>query len=79
MTAAFLHRPFVGTASVLTVLGLLPVLGIACVRTRSWSRWGLWWRSVLACAGLFALAFGVGFAVSATGLLLWCEPPPGRA
>ncbi|MGW7817224.1 hypothetical protein ACWGLF_03640 [Streptomyces puniciscabiei] len=58
--------PFVTTASVLTLLGLLPALGIAYVRTRPWSRWGLWWRSALACAALFALALGGGLAASAT-------------
>ncbi|MFF7354287.1 hypothetical protein ACFZA1_16760 [Streptomyces filipinensis] len=69
------HRPFVTTASVLTALGLLPALGIAYVRTRSWSGWGLWWRSALACAVLFALALGGGLAASLSGPVPPYEPP----
>ncbi|AOR37278.1 hypothetical protein BFF78_23905 [Streptomyces fodineus] len=75
VTAALLHWPFVSTASVLTALGLLPALGMAYVRTRSWSRWGLWWRSALVCAGLFTLALGGGLAACATGLMPQYEPP----
>ncbi|WP_159056501.1 hypothetical protein [Streptomyces yokosukanensis] len=73
--ALLLRTPFATAAAVLTALGLLPALGIAYVRTRSWSRWGLWWRSALACAGLFALALGGGIAASATGLIPQYEPP----
>ncbi|MER6025083.1 hypothetical protein [Streptomyces sp. NPDC001851] len=75
VAAALLRWPFVTTASVLTALGLLPALGITYVRTRSWSVWGLWWRSALACAGLLALTLGGGLAVSATGLVPQYEPP----
>ena len=75
VTAALFAWPFVTTASVLTALGLLPALGIAYVRTRPWSRWGLWWRSALACAGLFALALGGAFAADAAGLVPQYEPP----
>ncbi|MEU9475547.1 hypothetical protein [Streptomyces sp. NPDC048191] len=75
VTTALLHWPFVTTASVLTALGLLPALGIARVRARSWSAWGVWWRSALACAGLFALALGGGLAASATGLIPQYRPP----
>ncbi|MEV5874259.1 hypothetical protein AB0L75_08520 [Streptomyces sp. NPDC052101] len=75
VTTALLRWPFVTTASVLTALGLLPALGNAYVRTRSWSAWGLWWRSALACAGLFALTLGGGLAAAATGLIPQYEPP----
>ncbi|MGW7524909.1 hypothetical protein [Streptomyces sp. NPDC054783] len=75
VTTALFRWPFVATASVLTVLGLLPALGIAYVRTRSWSQWGLWWRSALACVGLFALTLGGGLAASAAGLIPQYEPP----
>ncbi|MGW3202837.1 hypothetical protein [Streptomyces sp. NPDC001135] len=69
VTTALFRWPFATTASVLMALGLLPALGIAYVRTRAWSRWGLWWRSALACAGLFALVFGAGLAASAAGVI----------
>ncbi|GGU89057.1 hypothetical protein GCM10010260_23720 [Streptomyces filipinensis] len=75
VAAVLWHWPFVTTTSVLTALGLLPALGIAYVRTRSWSRWGLWWRSALACAALFALALGGGLAASLSGLVPPYEPP----
>ncbi|MFD8388470.1 hypothetical protein ACFV2N_04475 [Streptomyces sp. NPDC059680] len=75
VTTALFRWPFVATASVLTVLGLLPALGIAYVRTRSWSQWGLWWRSALVCVGLFALALGGGLVASAAGLIPQYEPP----
>ncbi|MEV6115075.1 hypothetical protein AB0L59_21790 [Streptomyces sp. NPDC052109] len=75
VVAALLGRPFATTASVLTALGLLPALGLARVRARSWSVWGVWWRSALACAGLFVLAFGGALAASATGLVPQYEPP----
>ncbi|MFF4689475.1 hypothetical protein [Streptomyces sp. NPDC001307] len=75
VTTALFGLPFLTTASVLTALGLLPVLGIAYVGTRPWSMWGVWWRSALACAGLFALALGGGLAASATGVIPQYEPP----
>ncbi|MFI9806451.1 hypothetical protein ACIHEJ_19205 [Streptomyces sp. NPDC052301] len=70
-----LHRPFVTTSSVLTAFGLLPALGITYVRTRSWSAWGVWWRSALACAALFVLTIGGALAASATGLIPQYQPP----
>ncbi|MGW1165618.1 hypothetical protein [Streptomyces sp. NPDC002550] len=75
VTTALWNWPFATTASVLTALGLLPALGIAYVRTRSWSLWGVWWRSALACAGLFVLALGGGIAADAMGLIPQYEPP----
>lgn len=69
------HWPPGTTIPVLTALGMLPALSIEYVRTRPWSGWGLWWRSVFACAGLAVLAAGAGFLATASGLLKEYEPP----
>ncbi|WBO65612.1 hypothetical protein [Streptomyces camelliae] len=75
VTAALWHWPFATTAAVLTGLGVLPALALPYVRARTWSQWGLWWRSALACAGLFALALGGGLGAIAAGLIKQYEPP----
>ncbi|MFI2203830.1 hypothetical protein ACH47Z_24240 [Streptomyces sp. NPDC020192] len=75
VTTALWHWPFATTAAVLTGLGVLPTLTVTHVRTRRWSQWGLWWRSALACAGLFALAFGGGALAIVTGLIEEYRPP----
>ncbi|EST27616.1 hypothetical protein M878_24530 [Streptomyces roseochromogenus subsp. oscitans DS 12.976] len=75
VTTTLWHWPFVTTVADLTALGLLPALGITYVRTRSWSSWGLWWRSAVVCAGLFALALGGGVLATVTGLIKAYEPP----
>lgn len=69
-------RPFVGTALLSGALGVLPVLGMTCIRRRP--RWGFWkilFRTGLASCLVFVLV-GVGGAVaSATGLIKEYEPP----
>ncbi|GHE00362.1 hypothetical protein [Streptomyces alanosinicus] len=75
VTTVLWHWAFGTTVVVLAALGVLPALGVVYVRGRSWSSWGVWWRSALACAGLFALALGGGILATVTGLIEQYEPP----
>ncbi|MGW3149904.1 hypothetical protein ACWDG1_35610 [Streptomyces sp. NPDC001177] len=67
--------PPVTTVMCLTALGVLPSLGVARTRGRTWQPWGLWWRSALASVPLFVLTFGGGALATVTGLIPQYVPP----
>ncbi|WP_246101263.1 hypothetical protein [Streptomyces cyaneus] len=72
---------FTVAAALLTALGVLPVLGLAYLRTRARTRgrpqgfWAVWLPSLFASVTLFLLVFVGGVLATATGLVEEYEPP----
>ncbi|GGV76857.1 hypothetical protein GCM10010294_43540 [Streptomyces griseoloalbus] len=72
---------FPATALALSLLGVLPVLGIASGRGRTrrtgraWGTWGIWLGAAPVSAALFVAAFLGALLASFTGVLAEYEPP----